>query len=356
VKKARSDRKKRRLYIAVFGMLTLLCAACLTAFSVIGNLLEPQEAAKRFRGESDTRFAQVSVFFPVGEGKTASDVNTFRESVDTAITEASLTAPENGSLWTDAYSAEAEITVTGTKGSAEVTALGVGGDWFAFHPLHLRSGGYISETDLMHDKVVLDEELAWKLFGGFDLAGLTVTIGGEPYIIAGVVSHEDDFASEKAYSGEAGLYMYYDAMNAVSESKISCYEFICAEPISGFTLGVAQTGFPDAVTLQNTGRFSFSSVLGIIRDFGERAMSTAGVSFPYWENAARLAENDAALMLALAFVFGAFPVFCAVFLLIRLIRRLKAKLSVAVPARWEIISDRIRERQRLRLEEKERSR
>jgi hypothetical protein len=319
-------------------------------------MLPPQDAAARFRGESDTRFAQASAFFPVGEGKALSDINTFRKSVDTAMTEASLEAPEGGSLWTDAYSAQAEITVAGTKGSAAVSALGVGGDWFVFHPLHLRSGSYIRESDLMHDRVVVDEELAWKLFGGFDLAGLTVTIGGKPYIIAGVVSHEDDFASEKAYSGEAGLFMYYDAMNAVSESKIESYELVCAEPVSGYVLGVIKEGFPDAVSLQNSGRFSFSAALSLIRNFGESSMNTDGIAFPYWKNAARLAENYTALMLALAFFFGAFPLFLIIRLLIRQLRKLKAKLSVIIPALWEKISDRIRERQRLRLEEKERSR
>jgi hypothetical protein len=61
-------------------------------------------------------------------------------------------------------------------------------------------------------------------------------------------------------------------------------------------------------------------------------------------------------MLALAFFFGAFPLFLIIRLLIRQLRKLKAKLSVIIPALWEKISDRIRERQRLRLEEKERSR
>ena len=41
---------------------------------------------------------------------------------------------------------------------------------------------------MLHAKaVVLDEELAWRLYGSADLAGLSVTINKIPYVIAGVV-------------------------------------------------------------------------------------------------------------------------------------------------------------------------
>ncbi len=333
-------------------VLFLLCAACLVIFGRIGNTLVSQQMAERYRGGSETRFAQVSAYFPIGKGVTLSDVYKFRQSVEKALTDASLEAPEGGNLWVDAYSAEAKITVKGTKGSASVTTLGVGGDWFAFHPLQLRSGGYLRETDLMHDKVVLDETLAWKLFGGVELAGMTVTIDDKPYLVAGVISREDDFASRKAYSGEAGMFMYYDTLNGISETNVSCYELVCANPISGFALDIAETGFTDAVTLQNTGRFSLSSAFGLILNFGERSISSEGVVFPYWENAARYAEDYAALMLALAVLFGLYPLYFAVRLLVGLFKRLKKKLSVVIPALWEKISDNMRERRRLQLEKK----
>lgn len=347
--------KKRILFLSVLCALTLLSGVCFAAFFAIGNMLEAQKAAERFRGDSETRFAQVSVFFPKDGGKAFSDIYAFRKSVDAALTEASLKAPETGSLWIDAYSARSEVTVTGTRGSAKVQTLGVGGDWFVFHPLRLRSGSYIGESDLMHDKVVLDEALAWKLFGGVDLAGMQVTIGGNPYLVAGVISREDDFASEKAYGDEAGMFMYYDTLNSLSETEISSYELCCADPVSGFALNVAETGFPDAVSVQNTGRFSFSSAFSRILSFGERSMSTSAVAFPYWENAARCAEDYTALMLAVALVFGLFPLTRAAGLLVRLFRRAKGKLSAVLPVWWERVSDNIRERQRHRLEEKAKS-
>ena len=47
---------------------------------------------------------------------------------------------------------------------------------FLFHPLPLRSGSYISNRDFTYDRVVLDEELSWALFGSYDVAGQTVWI------------------------------------------------------------------------------------------------------------------------------------------------------------------------------------
>jgi hypothetical protein len=56
--------------------------------------------------------------------------------------------------------------------------------------------------------------LAWKLFGGSNLAGMTVTIGDKPFVVAGVVKRESDKADKAAYDGGAGLYMLYDAYNS----------------------------------------------------------------------------------------------------------------------------------------------
>ena len=120
--------------------------------------------------------------------------------------------------------------------------IGVGGDFFLFHPLPLRSGSYISNRDFTYDRVVLDEELSWALFGSYDVAGQTVWIQNEPYVVAGVVSREKDKASGKAYADGAGMFISYSAMRHITggeentDPSISCYELVMAEPITGFGL------------------------------------------------------------------------------------------------------------------------
>ena len=75
--------------------LSVLCAARLTEYR---NLLRTQEAADRWRGQSEERFAQVSAFLPVNETQDISAVRTFRQKLDQAMIDASLEAPEGGSL------------------------------------------------------------------------------------------------------------------------------------------------------------------------------------------------------------------------------------------------------------------
>ena len=122
--------------------------------------------------------------------------------------EQSLEAPENGSLYIDAYSTSATVTVSsdssGSGGSAQVEAVAVGGEFFYFHPLQLRSGAYISSDDLMDDLVVLMRRLAWRLFGGVELEGMTITLNGKPFVVAGVVSRENDFATKKLTAEKRG--------------------------------------------------------------------------------------------------------------------------------------------------------
>jgi hypothetical protein len=339
-KHASKSRKKRRLlWPAAAGALLLLSASCFAAFSVLGGLLLSQRAAERFRGENKERFEQVSVFFPVGKGTDEPGIRAFREKLEDKLREASLKAPENGSLWADAYSAQGEVSAEGPRGRAAAFALGVGGDYFLFHPLRLRAGGYISGDDLMHDRVVLDVELAWKLFGSPDVAGLEIKISGEPYLVAGVVERETDFANQRAYTAGAGLYMAYDALLSLSEGQqIGCYELVCISPVSGFARGIAAEGFPEAETVENSRRFTAGRIFKIMGDYGERSMNTSGVIFPYWENAARLLEDYLALLLALAVLFGLFPAFCLAVLLVILLRRGRRRIKAALPGlrdRWE---------------------
>jgi hypothetical protein len=339
-KHASKIRRRQLNLLIAFCALTLLSAACLVSFSALGHSLPSQQAAARFKGGSEERFEQVSVFFPVGKETDEAGVYTFRGTLEKKLTEAFLEAPESGGLYRDAYSAPDELSVTGPRGAATAPVLGVGGDFFLFHPLRLLSGGYITGEDLMHDRVVLDEELAWKLFGGSDVAGLTVTISDKPYLVAGVVRREEDFADRRAYTAGAGFFMAFDALSAAAGTGIGCYELVCASPVTGFVGDIAAENFSQAVTVENSRRFKAESIFGVIGDFGGRSMNTAGGVVPHWENAARLLEDYLALLLLLSLLFGLFPAACAGAALVIGLRRLTRRGRAAMPA----LRDRMEER------------
>ena len=382
--KAFFQNKKRLRLIIVCVALSLVSLASFILFSRLGGMLYSQQAAERFRGESveekksifaelienslfakkdeDTGtektaalntgvYAQVSAFFPVGGYITEEQIYSFRSAMESRFVDVSLEAPKKGSLYKDAYCAAGTVTVSSEKASATVSAIGIGGDFFLFHPLYLRSGSYISGSDLVHDAIVVDEELAWRLFGGVDLAGMKVQIGGEPYIIAGVVSREDDFASKSAYTLGAGLYMAYDKLNAISETGISVYEIVSADPVDSFVKSQAEESFPGAVVVENSSRFSVPGIWRVIKDFGKRSMNTSGVIFPYWENAARYVEDILAVVLIIAVLTAVFPFVTIIVAAVKLIKSGVRKLKETVPE----LAERYSERRYERMEEKRRA-
>ena len=338
----------------LLGVNLLLLAAMGMSLAGLGRMRSTPStlsAAQRFQGEGETRFAQLACYLPVDQGKTEEDIFTFRQALESKLVEQSLEAPENGSLTIDAYCGFADVTVSSenTTGSS-VRATGVGGDFFYFHPLTLLGGSYIRSDDLMDDLVVLDEETAWRLFGGTDLAGLTMYINGEPFVVSGVVSRETDFATQKAYTGDGGVYLSYSALSRLVETaSITCYETVMPDPISGYALGVVKETFPigDGDVVENSSRYDFSHLLEVAKSFAERSMRRSGVIYPYWENAVRLTEGYAALLAALSIVFAAFPALTALTLGIRQIRRAYRFVKAKVP---EKVEERVEKRREERLE------
>lgn len=349
--KLKKPKLSRGRIVLLCVCVVLLIVSCSLGFvySRAADSLLTQQAAERYEGEGEQRFAQATAFFPVGQEKSVADIYTFRSTIDSKLLDVSLEAAEGEPpLWMDAYSGTGQLTVEGNKGKATVEATGVGGDWFSFHPLTLRSGSYIDEDDFMHDRVLLDEKLAWQIFGSYDLAGMTVNIGGKPFVVAGVVAIESDAASQKTYEATGQVFLHFDTLQQLmgDTGGVNCYELVCAEPITGFTLGLLTQGFEGAETVQNTGRFSLVSTLKVLRQYGMRSLQTAGVVFPYWENAARLTEDNLAALLLGIILTAILPVGCAVWFIVRSLRRAWLRLRWDIgPELWERASDRIREKQ-----------
>lgn len=311
---------QRKLLIALNTVLLTACILSAAALYSISITFETTTAARRFGGESIQRFAQIACYLPVGEGKSEEDIWSLRTALESKFVEQSLDAPEGGSLYIDAYSTRTKITAATEHATAEVSAFGVGGDFFYFHPLRLRSGSYIAQRDLMDDLVVLDEALAWRLFGGTELAGLTVYIGGEPFVVAGVVSIEDDFATGRAMTNDGTIFLSYSALKRLdSDISIDCYEIVLPDPISGYARSTMETLMPtgEGTMVEMSSRFSLPRLLELIASFGERSMRTGAVVYPYWENALRLAEDHAVLFLVLTALTALFPLMTLTALVIR---------------------------------------
>ncbi|NLT63301.1 MAG: ABC transporter permease, partial [Clostridiales bacterium] len=207
----------------------------------------------------------------------------------------------------------------------------------------LLSGGYIYDSDLMKDRVVLDYDLSWKLFGGTQLEGMTVKINGKPYYVAGVIQRETDKFTKKAFTGEPVIFMSYSAFSELNEeAEIGCYELSMPDPISEFSKITATEGFASSepVVVENSKRFGFMNIYNIFKNFGSRSVADKGVIYPYWENAARVAEIYIARLYVIIALLAAFPFICLIILLVRLIKLLKAKLKLLGLKLWDAWDDR----------------
>lgn len=310
MKKAMDWLKKHKLPVALNLVLIILAGCCLGFCAKMKGTLEYTKAAEKWAGNSGERFAYISCFMPETARTDQQSVYSFKSAMEQKLTENSMEAEEGRTLWTFAYCGNAAIPVTTDKGSSTVEALGVGGDFFFFHPMLLRSGNYIAESDLMHDGVVIDKELAWKLFGAIEVNGMEIEIAGRKFYVAGVVERDSDFASTEAYGSDIGLYMAYDVFNEITNEGINCYELVFPNPVENFALNLVKDNFPggdSTVFVDEGSRYGVSSLWSVIKDFGKRSMRTDGVIFPYWENAARLTEDYAALGMVLFCLFMITP-------------------------------------------------
>ena len=314
--------------------LLLLSGICLFVCKSLSAPLLSQRAAERWQGGSEMGFAQISCFMNESGKKSVEEIYEFRQTLDSKLTEASIDADNAAQLYRDAWSGFGKITVFGEHGKGDASVTAIGGDYFFFHPMTLVSGGYLSESDLMEDRVVLDRELAWLLYGGYDLAGLTVTINEKPYVIAGVVEREDDFASRDTYTGGAGVFMSYRAYSELADCGIGCYEIVLPQPVEGFAENLMSESFRigGGEIVNNSGRYSLSSLYKVLKSFGTRSMHTNSVIYPYWENAARCIEDWGSLCLAFAIAFAVFPAVSVFVLAMIWLIRGKNFLSARIPA------------------------
>ena len=311
----------KRWPIALAVLLAIVCALCFWRFWTVSNLLDSQKAAERWKGGGERDFAQLSFFMPA-DGKLSRDqIFTFRNDMAQKLKGASYNIETETGLYRDAWSLSAPVKVSAGRQSGEVQAFAVGGNFFDFHPLRLLSGSYLKPNDIMDDRVLLDRETAWLLFGAVDVSGMSFSLNGTPFVAAGVFEHEKDAFSKAAYGEGMRIYMSYDAFIRLfpDNTGISCYELVMAEPVKGFAHSSAEEKFPikKAELVDNSYRFDTDRLFKLLRAGTERSMHKGSAVYPDWENAARAAEDRAARWLAAGLITAAFPVALLLYELIR---------------------------------------
>lgn len=305
-------KQYRKIWILVaFILCTILL--CGIERGITGSL-STQKLAERWSKEEE--FSQIACYFTEEAYFSEDQILSVERSLVTAMEEAAITSEnENGGRnWIDAYSTQGQLTISSDRGSMEVRAFGVGGDFFQFHPLTLLDGNYFDDTDENADGIIIDENVAWQLFGSNNVSGMEVEINDVIYPIRGVVRSEEGIFSEAVNEGIATIYVSYGILEGEGGFlPVDCYEVLVASPVKGFgkdvvsnALGMEEEYFE---LIECSARFDLAHRFAVIKNFGIRSMTTKSIVFPYWENRARGYEDISALFLVLEMICMIYPVF-----------------------------------------------
>lgn len=310
----RIQNKHKCIWYAGAAVSFLLFLLLLGWTNHLANAQDAQRMAYRWSGNKDA--AQVSCFFSPKAEVTEDTIKNFEYSLKNVLQEASITeTSENPSarLWVDAYSADGKITLVNGKNTLDANAIGIGGDFFLFHPLKLITGSYFSGNDLMQDYCIIDQDAAWQLFGSNDVVGMTVYIGNVPHIVTGVVRRPDSRMDKAAGLNSTVVYVSYETLAAYGTNNgINHYEIVMPNPVSGFAYDKVKEGIgvdeKNVEIVENTSRYSLVNRFKTIFKFGTRSMNGKAIIYPYWENLARGYEDIIALLTVIMILLLLYPV------------------------------------------------
>ncbi len=312
----------------LWGLIVLICLGiwyglCRGDQKVV-NALTDQNAYARWETE-DKPYAQASVYLPEDNAIPDSGLPTIRLAVENALSAAGVSSEDYP--WFYAASKTEQVTLQNGIASSNVELTLITGDYFRMHPMVLRKGWYMSEDDVMHDRIVVDRQTAWDLFYSDDVVGQFLEWNGQRYQVAAVVDYPEGKYTERAAGDTRRAWVYADSPGVIGGSTVSsddgsdtasngaastgtneadvgytCIEMVLPQPVKNFAVSTLQSVIKEIVPedttyTDNAGRFSLESRWNVLRTLSTRGISDKAIGYPYYENAAKLAENHLALQL-----------------------------------------------------------
>lgn len=331
--------KRKHIALIVINGVSILFFAVMTLLAAMVKCSLPdQHTADRWTDGSN-RYAQVSIYTDSSASFSTDSIFMARVNIEKKLIENSLISEnENARVMVDSFStAQNKITLSAEHGNAEANMIATGGDFFIFHPLDLISGYYYSESDLMHDRIMIDEVLAWQLYGSSDISGKPVIIGEKYFFVSGVFRASENNDVQKVYGNSPRVFMPYQGYELLNgDVSFNSYEVCLPDPVTGIGMQMVSEAFTlDETTsriIENSARYSLKNRFDIISNFGMRSISDNAVVYPYWENAARITEDKSAFLLVMQTIGLVAPVATVVCLLIKLYLKRKMLMIKAADA------------------------
>ena len=354
----------KKFVITTLIVNAILCLIVVFVSVVNGSRVKElysQQAAARWQSKK-MKCSEISVFYSEAGSLGPTDVNGIRAQIRSKLaSDDYLSDRSDVRSWMDAYSGHTFEEIRQDKTLVKTNVYTVGGDFFLIHPIPLKSGSYLDMDNPDVNQIVLDEDVAWTLFGSNDIVGKKVWIGSTVFTITGVVEGAETALDKQAQGENYAVYVPMkayqqkstssvkpavtkegDAGGAVADAGLSegpgtrviCYEVVMPNPIENYALNaVAQAvgiefkteeekekartilNFGNKEIVDNTARFSFFNLLG--RDEVEEYvdMKTNEIVYPYWENIARYEETRQRDSLTLILILLIIPILSLIYLI-----------------------------------------
>lgn len=304
-------KRKNKINLVLSAILVfclLIVGILLLAHRSVGGKLDSQTVADRW-GSDENKFMQISLFLDRNLGVDKSTILNLEEKISEKVNEQIPSESENKKNFLSTYSAKTEVNAENNGKSTSLQAYFTSDNFFSFHSLSIVSGWYYNEYDIMDDGVLINTYAAWKLFGGYDLSDMSITIDGYPCIVLGVF---DD--SGENVDALPMLYADYDLLYKMGKRDvpITCFEAVLPEPVKDFAENTVRESidFKDSQfeLVNNTKRYNFKECFLQIPKFFTRTDRNTSVYFPKWENEARRIESISILLVFFISVFSVYPI------------------------------------------------
>lgn len=288
--------------LAVIGILEL----CVLGLK---NRLEYLEAGDRWSA-GEEKYAVITLY--TEDAFSGDQAEQWAYSMNSALINASIDTSEEKRAWAYTYIADDTLSITGTKGTTSADTIAAGGDFFVFHPMEFTYGSYFLNDDSNPRGIVIDRNLAWKLFGAENIVGMTAEINGIEFTVTGVCEPESTSGIYGyTYGTTPRLFMSYNGYSQATgnTSNLTMFEAALPNSVKGFAKnlfdGVIKLNEDKSDIKEATDRFSLKNRYNNMKLLKYSWIRENRIKYPYWENESKVYDYDAAIMMIFEVFFTA---------------------------------------------------
>jgi len=290
----------------------------------ISGTIDFIDAGERWSASGE-RFAVITLYTEDNSALSKDQVESWIHKTDAALLESSISPKENARSWAYTYAVEQTLTVSGPKAQTTAEVIAAGGDFFVFHPQDFVYGSAFLNDPSNPNGVVIDNDLAWKIFGATDIVGMELTVNGIPFTVSGVSRPNSDTGIYAYTYGERPrMYMSYAGYLKLfgDDAHITMYEAALPNAVKGFARNIfngAVSFNEDTMSvMEASDRFSLLNRYNNMKILKYSWIRENKIEYPYWENEAKVSDYHCAILMIFEVVFAAAAVLSMLFAFILL--------------------------------------